>query len=254
MHYPSLPGASDRATAKAKELRGPMRSGLKPVVLNLALLTFGTIAGLAILEVGVRIYQHSQEAKKDKAWQELRSAESAQAKGEVPLGKMIRISQDPEIIYELIPNLSGVTLKFKPVDINSDGFRGPVYPRQPRPGTIRILGIGDSVMFGWGVREEDSYLRVLEGMLSQHKSDTRFEVINTAVPGYNTAMEVATLEKRGLAFHPDLVIVGFVGNDLGLPNFIAHRDNYFSLTRSFLAEFLVSRFSGHRAPGGGRSR
>jgi lysophospholipase L1-like esterase len=221
-----------------------MRKDLKPIVLDFALLVLGTTVGLAILEAGVRTYEYSREAKRNRAWQEFQDAKAVRTKGEVPLGKMIRISQDPSIIYELIPNLSGVTLKGKPVDINADGFRGPRYPRQPAPGTFRILGIGDSVMFGWGVREGDCYLSVLARMLSQREPNTRFEAINTAVPGYNTAMEVATLERKGLAFHPDLVIIGFVGNDLGLPNFIARRDNYLSLTRSFLAEFLRSRFSG----------
>jgi lysophospholipase L1-like esterase len=76
-----------------------------------------------------------------------------------------------------------------------------------------------------------------------------WEIVNTAVPGYNTVMEVATLEAKGLRFEPDLVILNFVGNDLGLPNFIEERPDVLSLRRSFLIDFVRARLGGAPEPG-----
>src|ERR1044071_10159386 len=52
-----------------------------------------------------------------------------------------------------------------PVDINSHGFRGPEIPYEKPPATFRILNLGDSVVMGWGVRQEDTYGRRLESLL-----------------------------------------------------------------------------------------
>jgi lysophospholipase L1-like esterase len=114
---------------------------------------------------------------------------------------------------------------------------------------VRVVGLGDSVMFGWGVSEEDSYLARLASLLEAASPAVAWEVVNTAVPGYNTVMEVATLEAKGLRFDPDLVILNFVGNDLGLPNFVEERPDVLSLRRSFLLDFVRSRLGGEPEPG-----
>jgi hypothetical protein len=50
---------------------------------------------------------------------------------------------------------------------------------------------------------------VLEERLAKEVPNERWEVLNMAVPGYNTAMEVETLKARGLAYEPDVVVVGY---------------------------------------------
>ena len=97
-----------------------------------------------------------------------------------------------------------------PLELNADGFRDRDYAKAKPPGVRRIVGIGDSYMFGWGVRTGKDYLSVLEERLAPRCPDARWEVLNMAVPGYNTAMEVETLRARGLAYEPDVVVVGFV--------------------------------------------
>ena len=102
-------------------------------------------------------------------------------------------------------------------------MRGPETPLAKPPGVYRIAGLGDSQMFGWGVADEEVYLRRLEVLLNQRARAAgdrrRFETLNFAVPGYNAAMEVATFEHKALAFSPDLVVVHFVRNDLEAPHF-----------------------------------
>jgi hypothetical protein len=49
------------------------------------------------------------------------------------------------------------------------------------------------------------------------------EVINFSVPGYNTAIESELIKQKVIHYNPDLIIIGFVGNDLDLPDFIRRK-------------------------------
>ena len=141
-----------------------------------------------------------------------------------------------KIIYEFIPNSSYLFKKVL-VSTNEEGFRDKDYPSSKGTKTKRIIGLGDSVMFGWGVEEEDAYLSQLEKKLNE--SDTlKYEVINTAVPGYNTVMELATFKKKIDIAEVDLVIINFVGNDYDLPNFIHKRPDYFGIKKSMILQLF----------------
>ena len=61
-------------------------------------------------------------------------------------------------------------------------------------------------------------------------------------------MEVETLEVRGLAYRPDLVVLGFCPNDASLPSFILAQRDVLSLRESFFADFVRGRFQ--PLPGG----
>lgn len=152
------------------------------------------------------------------------------------------------MIYELVPGLD-VEFARAPLRTNAGGFRGPSVPEERAGRSVRILGLGDSVMFGWGVRYEECYLALLRDRLARRFPAVSWEVVNAAVPGYNAVMEVESLKDKGLALRPDLVIINFVGNDLGLPNFVLEPEDYWSLRRSFLLEFVRSRRGGpHLVP------
>jgi hypothetical protein len=95
------------------------------------------------------------------------------------------------------------------VDINSHGLRGPETTYEKPPGTFRILNLGDSIVMGWGVGEEDTYGRRLESRLNEESSgDLRFEVINAGVPGWNLENALAYLQVEGLKYKPDLILLG----------------------------------------------
>ena len=57
-----------------------------------------------------------------------------------------------------------------PVDINSHGLRGPETTYEKPPATFRILNLGDLVVMGWGVREEDTYGQQLELLLNRARA------------------------------------------------------------------------------------
>lgn len=94
------------------------------------------------------------------------------------------------------------------VTINEQGLRGPrTYPRARRPGIARIVVIGDSFSFGYGVRDEENWITRIEQALPAT------EVINLAVTGYGTDQQLLRLEADGFGWTPDLVVVAlFEGN------------------------------------------
>src|SRR5262249_20912445 len=84
-----------------------------------------------------------------------------------------------------IPGASAL-LQGVPVTINSKGLRDNEYDYEPRPGVTRILALGDSVTFGWGVRLEHTYPKVLERLLNHGASQGSYEVLNGGVGNYTT--------------------------------------------------------------------
>ena len=158
--------------------------------------------------------------------------------GNMPLYGILRLSTDPRRVYELIPNLK-TRFKDQPVEINPLGFRGPPCDARRAPGVRRLLGLGDSIQFGWGAAYDDTYMARLSKMLNTGGTTTRWEAITAAVPGYNTVMEIATLKDVGLALEPDLVVMDFCINDFGLPNFLQLEPDVWSLREFYLGRYLT---------------
>jgi hypothetical protein len=123
-----------------------------------------------------------------------------------------RVSDNPEIAHEHIPGTGG-TYMGVPVAINSAGLRDREYPPQKPPGMTRILMLGDSVTFGWGVRIEETPSKLLEDLLNSGLASPRYEVINSGVGNYNTAMEAAYFLDSGQALKPDIVVLNYFIND-----------------------------------------
>lgn len=101
------------------------------------------------------------------------------------------------------------------VRINSRGYRGDeVAPDEDD--VFRILIIGDSFTFGWGVEDTETYAFRLQLLLSRRHPARRIEVINAGfAAGYSPDTYYLYLKREGLALNPDLIVVGaYVGNDL----------------------------------------
>lgn len=99
------------------------------------------------------------------------------------------------------------------VTTNEHGFRGQQsYAVTKAPGTTRIIGLGDSVMWGTSVDQAQSFLGFLSARLNSDSPQT--EVINAGVVGYSTLQEYRLLESTLLDLSPDLVLINFCENDL----------------------------------------
>ncbi|MFZ2160709.1 MAG: hypothetical protein WAW02_00695 [Sideroxyarcus sp.] len=95
---------------------------------------------------------------------------------------------------------------------NSKGFRNAKEFDYRKPaGTLRVLTLGDSCTQGHEVRQDQTFSAVLERSLNFHKSPA--EVINTGVSGFGNDEELVLLENEGFKYNPDVVVVGFFGND-----------------------------------------
>jgi hypothetical protein len=98
-----------------------------------------------------------------------------------------------------------------PVRINSQGLRGPEVDLEKPPDTYRVLNLGDSVVFGWGARYDDTYGCQLQELLNQRYGSeaVTYEIINAGVPRWNTQNVLAYLEAEGLDYQPDLILLNF---------------------------------------------
>jgi lysophospholipase L1-like esterase len=100
---------------------------------------------------------------------------------------------------------------------NSLGFRDDEFPVQKPPGEWRAIALGDSFTYGMGVQAKDNWPTVLERSLAAHRGGP-VQVINAGMAcgnGARSAAEYAPwLAREGMAFAPDLVILGFCLNDV----------------------------------------
>jgi hypothetical protein len=149
--------------------------------------------------------------------------------------------------------------------INQKGLRDREYSYERENGTGRILVLGDSFAWGYGVEESERFSELLETSLG-------VEVINAGVSGYSTDQELLWFRDEGVKYDADLVILVFTGNDIGdnyreLVNTIYYKPRfaleegqlilkgypvpransqakliYFLSQRSALAYFLVQRY------------
>lgn len=98
---------------------------------------------------------------------------------------------------------------------NALGLRDDELAATKNENEIRILLIGDSVVAGFEVQRQQTLEFQLQTLLQQRFPEKKIEVINAGVRGYGTDQELLYLIKRGLALHPDVVVLGFVpANDL----------------------------------------
>jgi lysophospholipase L1-like esterase len=98
------------------------------------------------------------------------------------------------------------------VTYNERGLRDrPILPKAE--GEYRILALGDSVTFGWGVPQHQIFSFRLEQLL-QNRLQRPVRVINSGVGGYNTVQEVTYFKQEGITFQPDLVMLTYVQNDI----------------------------------------
>lgn len=128
---------------------------------------------------------------------------------------LMEVRANPTRGFEMIPNTEHYTY-CEHVRVDNLGLRGAdVFDKEQ--GELRILALGDSMVFGQGVAEEDTLPVQLERALAP-SSGRRVRVINAGIRAYNTAQEIALLEELGPRIQPDIVVLFWFANDLENPN------------------------------------
>jgi len=163
------------------------------------------------------------------------------------------------------------------IRLDSLGFRSPIQKGYDLDGSpVRIVLLGDSFMFGWGVDLEQSFAGYLAEALSQ-RWRRPVEIANLAIPGTGQFTQLKNL-RTFRATNPHLVISGLYvidyaasGNDLidnmndyysqrkALPSdnlsdkvdwprkvrrFLKHRSNLYRFIETRLGAILLAKFSG----------
>jgi len=124
---------------------------------------------------------------------------------------------DLKLNHSFIPSASGSLVtegEAIPYNINSLGFRDREYSLKKPEGTFRIVTVGDSYTEGYGVRIEETFIKVLEGMLNNSSGNTKYEVINYGMASYSPLLEYLLLKEKAMELDPDMVILLYDYSDL----------------------------------------
>lgn len=116
---------------------------------------------------------------------------------------------DPKLYWKLKPNQDSYTkIGHKPSHINSHSTRGPDFQTRKPVHTIRILSLGDSRTYGWGLADNETYSYRLQVLLQNYvPKDEQVEVINAGVDAWSYPQMEVYFRDIGLNYQPDVVVL-----------------------------------------------
>jgi hypothetical protein len=127
------------------------------------------------------------------------------------------VSTHPGVVEEHRPSASaelmGVTVR---TDELTFRLPDPALEAQRRPNDRVVAAVGDSVTFGWGVAEADTFPAQLERLLATQcgrPGGVGVTVHNAGIGNCNTSMEFERYKIQVRQLHPDWVILGYSYND-----------------------------------------
>jgi lysophospholipase L1-like esterase len=117
---------------------------------------------------------------------------------------------DSLVYWRLKPNQNCYTkVDHRPVHINAHGTRGTDFAVPKPPNTIRILSLGDSRTFGWGLSDNETYsARLQERLQKRFGTSEKVEVINAGVNAWSYPQMNVFFRERALFWQPDVLILG----------------------------------------------
>ncbi|MEN6627353.1 MAG: GDSL-type esterase/lipase family protein [Candidatus Sumerlaeia bacterium] len=205
------------------------------VLMILAILVF--VAGLAV-EVALRA---ALAYKTRGNLNHVSPALNADPKRVLGMGEIILTDPNPLIVYRLKPGQRGL-LQNAEISINSLGYRAPE-PVKPTAGEepVRVVLLGDSHTFGWGVEQNEIYAAQLGDALRAAAAPGKsIDVVNMGVPGYNSVQEVEAFLTRELSPRPAAVTIQYCLNDNILPLFLTRRNYLTDTRRLYLLDFAAT--------------
>ncbi len=137
--------------------------------------------------------------------------------------------------------------------INAIGLRGPMPGPDESPDPLRLLFLGDSSAYGYGVADEDSFWSLATRAVAAARPDAKVEPIVAAAPGYSSYQSRVLLD-RMLPYRPDWVVfyVGAYNDhrrrsyypDAAIPDRMARRRAPWHAIRSLRAGELAADLLG----------
>jgi hypothetical protein len=173
---------------------------MKKIIFTGILFSFTAIAIALILEVAVRVIFPDRFHYPDNV---IITTDPFR----VALGPNVWEKQYNTYLYT--PGLPDV---FWNVYTNRHGWREPDYQTTDKaPDTRRLMMLGDSVTFGFGIDYENSTCAFLQQSL--FLTNQEWQVLNRSVPGWFGYHQYRCLEQEGPKWRPDIVVVNVVMND-----------------------------------------
>jgi lysophospholipase L1-like esterase len=168
-----------------------MKINSRGLLINLSLVIISTLSAFFLSEIALRFMGHKPlyvSPERDRFWK---------------YDSLLGWAHEPgqEGIFES-PQFRTV------VRINQNGLRDRQHSYERQNDTERILVLGDSFAWGYGVEESERFSQLLEKSLDA-------EVINAGVSGYSTDQELLWYENEGIKYETDLVVLVLTGNDVG---------------------------------------
>ncbi|MEK6940134.1 MAG: GDSL-type esterase/lipase family protein [Nanoarchaeota archaeon] len=97
------------------------------------------------------------------------------------------------------------------VYINAEGLRDDeIVPKEQFD--FRILMLGDSMTWGYGVEKEETFSEVLQQNL--RAKGINADVINAGATSYSPSLEYLLLKYKGLSYQPDIVVLNLDMSDV----------------------------------------
>jgi hypothetical protein len=163
---------------------------MKSLLKNFTTLFISTLVILGLLELGIRALNRHMGHYPQK--------DPILHHSLVPKAKIKRSNDEFDVTYQ----------------INSYGLRDNEISIEKPANTYRILMLGDSYTFGIGNNLEDTFSKKLEQLLNAQGGSLHYEVINGGCSSYSPILEYLFLVNKGLALHPDLVILNYDPSDV----------------------------------------
>ena len=176
---------------------------IKATAFRLIATVLGIFVGLIIGEIGCRFFYFGAEAID---YQKINSFVTIGYTG------FLQPAKDQYVWYEVKPNLDEL-FKMKPIHTNSQGLRDKEYALEKPKNTLRVVVIGDSFTFGDGVGDEAIYHALAEQQLTEKSDSLSIEFLNFGVAGYDLLNYYGVIESKAMAYNPDLILIGFCGNN-----------------------------------------
>ncbi len=116
-----------------------------------------------------------------------------------------RVSDDPDLLYELRPGAAWAAPDGREIHVNDLGFRDPPRSAAKQPGTQRVLCLGGSNTYGATVQDHETWPAALERELDRRVA-APVEVWNLGVSGWDTRQKVALARRATELYDPDVLI------------------------------------------------